>query len=153
MTGTTVRIPPQRIRRLNDRPERDAAEFVLYWIQVYHRADQNWALSAAIEAANRLGVPLVVYHGLGCTYPHANDRIHRFILEGVADLEERFARRGIRYHFYVRRRATDPSDVLYRLARRAALVVTDDFPAFFIPGQTARVAGKLDVAMWAVDSN
>jgi len=153
MTVARTQVPPERIRVLNDRPERQAVEFVLYWIQMYHRAEQNWALTAAIEAANRHGVPLVVYHGLGCTYPHANDRIHRFILEGVTELKERFARRGIMYHFYLRRRSTDPNDLLYRLARRAALVVTDDFPAFFIPAQTMRVAGNLDVAMWAVDSN
>ena len=146
-------VPLERIRRLNDRPERHGAEFVLYWIQMYHRAEQNWALTAAIEAANRFGVPLVVYHGLGCTYPHANDRIHRFVLEGVTELKERFARRGILYNFYLRRRHADPNDLLYRLARRAAVVVTDDFPAFFLPAQTTRVAGKLDVAMWAVDSN
>jgi deoxyribodipyrimidine photo-lyase len=120
---------------------------------MYHRAEQNWALTTAVQAANRLGLPLVAYHGLGCTYPHANDRIHRFILEGVAELKERFARRGILYHFYLRRRASDPNDLLYRLSRRAALVVTDDFPAFFIPAQTARVAGNLDVAMWAVDGD
>ena len=153
MSVASTQVPPERIRRLNDRPERETAEFVLYWIQVYHRAEQNWALTAAIEAANRLGLPLVVYHGLGYTYPHANDRIHRFILEGVTELAERFAQRGIHYHFYLRRRATDPNDLLYRLARRAALVVTDDFPAFFIPAQTTRVAGRIDVAMSAVDSN
>jgi len=146
-------VPQERMRRLNDRPERHGSEFVLYWIQMYHRAEQNWALTAAIEAANRLGLPLVAYHGLGCTYPHANDRIHRFILEGVTELKERFGRRGILYHFYHRRRPADPNDLLYRLARRAAVVVTDDFPAFFLPAQTTRVAGKLGVAMWAVDSN
>jgi deoxyribodipyrimidine photo-lyase len=153
MGTPSVRVPPERIRRLNERPERSGADFVLYWIQAYHRAEQSWALTAAVEAANRLNLPLVVYHGLGCTYPHANDRIHRFILEGVAELGERFARRGIRYHFYLRQRLTDPNDLVYRLAKRAALVVTDDFPAFFLPAQTARVAGKLGVAMWSVDSN
>jgi len=145
--------PPERIRILNDRPERSGAAYVLYWIQMYHRAEQNWALTAALEAANRRGLPLVVYHGLGCTYPYANDRIHRFILEGVAELKDRFAQRGLLYHFYLRRRRTDPNDLVYRLARRAALVVTDDFPAFFIPEQTTRVAGRLDVAIWAVDGN
>ncbi len=153
MTGARIRIPPERVRPLNERAERAGADFVLYWLQAYHRAEQNWALAAAIEAANRLDLPLVVYHGLGCTYPHANDRIHRFILEGVVDLPERFARRGIRYHFYLRQQPTDPNDLVYRLAQRAALVVTDDFPAFFLPAQTARVAGKLDVPLRAVDSN
>ncbi len=146
-------VPPARITRLNDRPERSGSGYVLYWIEMYHRAEQNWALTAAIQAANRLGLPLIVYHGLGFTYPHANDRIHRFILEGVAELRERFATRGIRYHFYLRRHAEDPNDVLYRVARRATLIVTDDFPAFIIPEQTKRVASKVDVAMFVVDSN
>jgi deoxyribodipyrimidine photo-lyase len=151
-TPTEV-VPAARVARLNDQPERSGGDFVLYWIQAYHRAEQNWALTAAIEAANRLDRPLLAYHGLGFTYPHANDRIHRFILEGVAELREGFEKRGIGYHFYLRRRPEDPNDVLYRLARRAALVVTDDFPAFFLPEQTRRVAGRLDVALWAVDGN
>ena len=111
MPEASPSFPPERIRRLNDRPERPGAEFVLYWIQMSHRAEQNWALTVAIEAANRLSAPLVVYHGLGCAYRHANDRIHRFILEGVTELTERFARRGILYHFYFRRQPADPNDL------------------------------------------
>lgn len=153
MDARTGLTPPERIVRLNDRPERSGADFVLYWIQMYHRAEQNWALTAAIEAANRLRLPLVVYHGLGYTYPHANDRIHRFILEGVAELPDRFARRGIQYHFYLRQCPEDPNDSLYRLSRRAALLITDDFPAFIIPEQSRRVSGRAEVAMWSVDSN
>jgi hypothetical protein len=49
MDRERIRIPPERIRRLNDRPERAGAAYVLYWIQIYHRAEQNWALTAAIE--------------------------------------------------------------------------------------------------------
>lgn len=146
-------VPPLRIRPLNQQPERADREFVLYWIQIAHRAEQSWALTAAIQAANRLDLPLVVYQGLGCTYPYANHRISRFILEGVAELPARFARRGIGYHFYLRRTERDPNDLVYRLARRAALVVTDDFPAFIIPGQSRNLAGGVDVAVWAVDSN
>lgn len=146
-------VPHDRITRLNERPERAGADFVLYWIRMYHRAEQNWALTAAIEAANRLHLPLVAYQGLGHTYPHANDRIHRFILEGAVELPARFARRGIQYHFYLRQRPEDPDDLFYRLARRAALVIIDDFPAFILPEQSRRVAGRVDVAMWAVDSN
>lgn len=108
-------VPPARIKRLNDRLERPGADFVLYWIQMYHRAEQNWALTAGIEAANRLG--LVVHQELGHAFPLANDRIHRFILEGVAELAKRFARRGIRYHFALRQRDADPVDLLDRLAR------------------------------------
>jgi deoxyribodipyrimidine photo-lyase len=146
-------VSPLRITRLNAQPERPERDYVLYWIQIAHRAEQNWALTAAIEAANRLRRPLVVYQGLGCTYPHANDRITRFILEGVSELPARFARRGMRYHFYLRQTARDPNNLVYLLARRAALLVTDDFPAFIIPGQSRNVASRVDTAMWGVDAN
>jgi deoxyribodipyrimidine photo-lyase len=146
-------IPPERIRRLNDRPERSGGDFVLYWIQMYHRAWQNWALTTAIEAGNRLGLPVVAYHELPHTYPHANDRIHRFALEGVMELPDRFAKRGIQYRFYLPRNENDPRDLVLVLGRRAALVVTDDYPAFVFPTETRRIADRLDVAAWAVDSN
>ncbi|HSB78146.1 MAG TPA: deoxyribodipyrimidine photo-lyase [Candidatus Methylomirabilis sp.] len=148
-----VAIPTERLRRLNDRPERSAGDFVLYWIQMYHRAERNFALSAAIDAANRLGVPVVAHQELAHDLPHANDRIHRFLLEGVAELSKRFASRGVRYHFHLRQADGDPRDLVVRLARRAALVVTDDFPAFVVPMESRRIAEQVDVAVLAVDSN
>ena len=51
MRSKNPEVAPERVRRLNDRPERSGADFVLYWIQMYHRAEQNWALTAAITAA------------------------------------------------------------------------------------------------------
>ena len=150
---TDVPIPPERIRHLNDRPERSGGKFVLYWMQMYHRAEQNWALTSAIEAGNRLGLPVVAYHELSHTVPHANDRTHRFILEGVAELPDRFAKRGIQYRFHLSRNDGDPRDLVLDLARRAALVVTDDFPAFVIPAESRRIADRLDVAIQAVESS
>jgi deoxyribodipyrimidine photo-lyase len=145
--------PAERIRRLNDRPERSGADFVLYWIQMYHRAEQNWALTAAIQAANRLGLPLVAYQALEPAPPGDNDRIYRFILEGVAELFERFAGRGIRYHFHMWRPDEAQENPLHRLALRAALVLTDDFPAFVVPDRSSRLAAWVDVSVLAVDGN
>jgi len=45
----SVTVPEERVRRLNEEPERSGADFVLYWIQMYHRAEQNWALTFAIQ--------------------------------------------------------------------------------------------------------
>ena len=146
-------VSPERIRRLNDRPERSGADFVLYWIQMYHRAEQNWALTAAIEEANRLDLPLVAYQSLEPVSPSDNDRIYRFVLEGVAELPDRFARRGIRYHFYSCRRDEPQEDPLHHLAHRAALILTDDFPAFVVPERSQRLAAWVDVPVLAVDGN
>jgi len=83
------------------RTPRPGGEFVLYWMQASQRADWNLALEFAIEQANALRLPVLVYHGLRHDYPWASDRLHTFILQGVVDLYAGFAARGIQYAFYL----------------------------------------------------
>src|SRR5689334_4952389 len=72
----------ERVRRLNDAPLQPA-NYILYWAQMNRRADSNHALAYAAGLANEARLPLLVYEGLTCSYPHANDRFHTFVLEGV----------------------------------------------------------------------
>ncbi len=131
-------------------------EFVLYWMQITQRAHDNFALTFAIEQANTLGLPVVVYHGLRHDYPWASDRFHTFILEGMVDLQRDFAARGIQYACYLdTRTSSDASEglsPLVALASRAALVVTDWFPTFIMPRQIKALRAKLDCPVVAVDS-
>ncbi len=142
-----------RVRKLNDAPMRENADYVLYWSQMNRRAHSNHALDYAIELANDRGLPVLFYEGLTCTYKQANDRLHTFILEGVPDTEEALRKRGVGYTFYLRRRRGDANDLVYRLARRAAALVTDDYPTFIAAAHNARVPEKLDLAYFAVDSS
>lgn len=143
----------ERARQLNAAGIRPGGEYILYWCQMNRRADMNQALDFAVELANELALPVLFYEGLTCSYPYASDRLHRFILEGVPETERRLAARRIGYIFYLRRRRSDPNDVLYRLAARAAAVVTDDYPTFIAARHNASVAPKLDVAFFAVDAS
>lgn len=143
----------QRVRVLNDAPVRPGAEYVLYWSQMNRRVDSNHALAWAVQRANELGLPVLCYEGLTCTYKEANDRLHTFILEGVPEMARRLARLGIGYCFYPRRRRVDRNDVLYRLAERAACVVTDDYPTFIAATHNASVPAKVAVSFSAVDSS
>jgi len=86
-------------------------------------------------------------------YPWANDRIHTFILEGVNEKRAEFARRGIRYLFYLQRNARDPKNAVARLAKEAAALVTDDFPCFIVPDQSQALAQRVEVPVFAVDGN
>ncbi len=142
-----------RIRKLNDAPIREDADYVLYWSQMNRRVDFNHALAYAAQLANERKLPLLFYEGLTCTYREANDRLHTFLIEGVPDTRRSLAKMGIGYVFYLRRRKSDPNDVLYRLAERAAAVVTDDYPTFIASEHNARVPGKLNVSYIAVDSS
>ncbi|MCV5887395.1 hypothetical protein OFN71_29745, partial [Escherichia coli] len=92
-----------------------------------------------IRKANELHLPLVVYEGLKYYYPWANDRLHTFILEGVAEKKSAFARRGIRYIFYLQSDGDSPRQAVAGLAKNAALMVTDDFPCFIIPEHNRRI--------------
>ena len=117
------------------------------------RTSANHALAYAAELANARGLPLLFYEGLTCSYPFANDRLHTFLIEGVPDTERELRKLGIGYVFYLRRKATDPDDVLYQLASVAAAIVTDDYPTFIARTHNARVPAKLDIPYFVVDSS
>ena len=143
----------ERVRQLNSAGIHPAGKYVLYWSQMNRRVDSNHALAFTAGLANQLDLPLLFYEGLTCSYPHASDRLHRFILEGVPETEKRLAALGIGYAFYLRRRRSDPNDILYRLAARAAAVVTDDYPVFITARHNPSVAPKLNIPFYAVDSS
>jgi deoxyribodipyrimidine photo-lyase len=143
----------ERVVQLSDKPVNEHARYVLYWMQMFKRIDHNHALVYAIRRANELNLPLVVYEGLKYYYPWASDRLHTFILEGVEEKRSEFERLGIRYIFYLQQDASSPKNTVAHLARDAALIVTDDYPCFIIPGHNRRVAERADIPVFAVDSN
>ncbi len=146
-------VPPARIRPLNSAPPRSGGEYVLYWMTAYRRGRSNFALQWAAEQASELGLPLLVLEPLRSGYRWASDRLHAFALGGMRANREHFARRGVTYHPYVEPEHGAGRGLLATLAARAATVVTDDFPCFFLPRMQAAAARALDVSLVAVDSN
>jgi deoxyribodipyrimidine photo-lyase len=142
-----------RLRRLNDRPSRREGDYVLYWTQIYRRLECNHALDYALVCAEVLGKPLVVYEGLRLDYPWASRRLHRFILEGMEANAERADELGLNYWPFVETERGGGRGLLRRLSGRACVVVTDDYPCFIVPGQSAALAEKTDAPVMAVDSN
>jgi deoxyribodipyrimidine photo-lyase len=140
-----------RLRRLNDRPVATRGDFVVYWMQALRRADDNAALSFAVERANELGVPCLVYEALRSDYPHASDRFHRFVLEGARDTARRLAERGIAHAFFLPRTPDEARGVMAKLAARARLVVSDDFPSFVVREHNAALAKRAPCAFFVVD--
>jgi deoxyribodipyrimidine photo-lyase len=109
-----------RVRPLNERPAA-AGAYVLYWMQQSQRAAWNPALEHAVGEANRLRLPVVVGFGLTAAYPEANRRHYAFMLQGLREVEETLAARGIGFVL----RLGPPDEVALALAKDAALVVCD----------------------------
>jgi len=146
-------VPDIRIRICNDRQVNEHGDFVLYWMVAARRTRSNFALQRAVEWARSLKRPLVVLEALRVGDPGASDRFHAFILQGMADNAERLAGSAATYFPYVEPAPGASKGLLEALSRHAAVIVTDDFPAFFLPRMVAAVAARVEVPLEAVDSN
>jgi deoxyribodipyrimidine photo-lyase len=148
-----VRVPSSRIEACNDSPVRADGDFVLYWMIAFRRTRWNFSLQRALEWARELRKPLVVMEALRAGYPWASDRLHRFILDGMADNARRLQRSPILYYSYVEASPGAGRGLLATLAGHACVVITDDYPAFFLPRMIAAAARQLPVRLEKVDSN
>lgn len=142
-----------RLRVTANGVEKKGGEFVLYWAQSARRLESNAALNFAISEANRRKLPVVVYESLRPDYPAANDRIHSFALQGVADNIRSAKTRGLRYAFFLPRRREEARGMLRGLAARSALTVTDEFPTFILRDQTERFARGANFPLAIYDGN
>jgi deoxyribodipyrimidine photo-lyase len=129
-----IRLPvelnvEERVRKIEPAGERTDGEYVLYWIRANRRVGSNHALQFAAGLANRLQKPLLCYESLPCTYPYANDRLHQFAMEGVAETAAALRKLGAGYIFDVGqppRPVSAPHSLT--IPNRASAVVTDDWP-------------------------
>ncbi len=146
-------VPDIRIQVARDAPVAVDGDYVLYWMIAYRRYDYNYALERAVEWAKQLGKPLVILEALRVGYRWASDRLHKFVIDGMRDNAERFESRAVTYYPYLERRAGHGSGLLEALAQHACVVVTDDFPAFFLPRMVAAAAERMPVRMEVIDGN
>jgi deoxyribodipyrimidine photo-lyase len=153
MRMSLTSVPSIRVRQCNTAPVRPDGRFALYWMIAFRRASWNFALDRAVEWAERLGKPLVVLEALRCDYPWASDRMHSFILDGMAENACRFEGTGVLHYPFVECEPNAGKGLLRAMAAHASVVVTDDFPCFFLPGMVSAAAPQVPVRMEAVDSN
>jgi deoxyribodipyrimidine photo-lyase len=146
-------VPGKRIRAANARPPRADGARVIYWMISSRRHRFNYGLQRAADWARHLGRPLLILEALRSDYPWASDRLHRFIIDGMADNAAAFDGRNVTYVPYVEPEHGAGRGLLETLAADAAVVITDDFPTFFLPAMVAAAAEKLDLRLEAVDGN
>lgn len=146
-------VPSIRITAVNTAPVRDEGRYVLYWMTAFRRPAWNFSLDRAKAWADELRKPLVILEALRVGYPWAGDHLHRFIMDGMAENTAHFSRTGALYYPYLEPAEGAGKGLLTALGAEAAVVVTDDFPAFFIPRMVAAAGSRLGVRLEKVDSN
>ena len=123
---------------------------VVYWMQRAERALDNPALDVAVEVANALDLPVLVYFSAISNFPHANLRHYVFLNQGLADIEEDLQQRQI--GFIVRR---PPNNSLQTLLAEvnAAMVIGDENPCREPERWRKVLAGRLRIPYWTVDAD
>jgi len=142
----------ERIRVISPANTNKYGSFILYWMHHGVRTDDNPALDTAILVANQLGLPILVYQGLGGKHKYNSDRHHTFIMQGARVVQQQLREKGIRYSFHLSEKTSTKSP-LYSLAEQAALLITEDFPAPPFPKWTKRLADTIEAPVWAIDTH
>jgi len=123
---------------------------VVYWMQRAQRAIDNPALEVAVQAANALGKPCVVFFAPVPFYPHANLRHYRFLNQGIPAIAAGLKKRGIGF---VLRRFPDHHLLKFCTEVRPALVVGDENPMREPEYWRAKVTEQLRIPFWTVDAD
>lgn len=130
-----------------------SGQYVLCWLTSARRLTWNFTIDRAVEMAEQLKKPLLLFEAIRLDYPWASRRLHAFVIQGMRSNQEQAAKSGHLYVPYIERSHGDGSGLIQALAKDACVVVSDDFPCFFLPRMINSVARSISVAMECVDGN
>jgi deoxyribodipyrimidine photo-lyase len=127
-----------------------SGEAVVYWMQRAQRARDNPALDTAIDLANLLHKPVVVFFGLHPFVTRASLRHYRFLVDGLPDVAAELAAR--RVGFVLR---TYPHHRLMTFLRdvRPAMLIGDENPLRQQEQWRSRIAEEVQVPFWTIDAD
>ena len=124
---------------------------VLLWVQHAQRASGNAAANLAVRLADALDREVVAAFCLVPGYPRATLRAYHCLAEGLAELPDGFAERGVGWVL----RTGEPVEVIPAIARElgAALIVVDQDPTNAGRTWRAEVAEAAGLPMAMVDAD
>lgn len=146
-------VPASRIVVHSELDVNTEGEFVLYWMTSARRTTFNFSLDRAIAWAAKLKKPLVVLEPLRSDYEWASDRFHRFVIEGMKVNSECFASSNICYWPFVEKDPEQSHGLLQTVMNKAAVVITDEYPCFFLRTLTRFARRLARCRMESVDAN
>jgi deoxyribodipyrimidine photo-lyase len=139
-----------RILIRRDGEHRPDGKCVVYWMQRAMRIHQNSALDLAIDIANHLDLPVVVFFSVIPNYPNANLRHYHFLQQGLRDVEIDAAERGVGF---VLRRYPDNSLERFLEEVQAAILIGDENPCREPERWRKTLGRKLKLPFWTVDAD
>jgi deoxyribodipyrimidine photo-lyase len=150
---------PVGLARVSDQPRvlirrkgapRHDGKCVVYWMQRALRIVDNAALDVAIETANILGLPVVIFFSVIPNYPNANLRHYYFLRQALRDAAEDAEERGLTL---VIRRPPENKLEPFLAEMSAALLIGDENPCREPERWRKVLAQRLRIPYWTVDAD
>lgn len=145
---TSLAESPRVLVRRKGIPDPDG-KCVVYWMRRAQRGEDNPALDIAIEVANALQKPVLVFFALVLVHD-ANLRHYDFMVQGFADIEASLRKKNVSF---VLRRRPDHSVAKFCGEMRAALLVTDENPLRGPEHRLQKAVQQLRIPVWSVDAD
>ncbi|TWT48784.1 deoxyribodipyrimidine photolyase [Botrimarina hoheduenensis] len=150
-------VPAIRLRAMHGEAGpgvNQGGRYVLYWMTAFRRVGWNFALQRVVDWARELGKPMVVLEALRIDYPWACDRFHTYVVQGMHDNHAALQGvEGVAYYPYLEPERGAAAGLLRTLAAEAAVVVSDEYPCFFLPAQARAARRSIPCRYELVDSN
>lgn len=127
-----------------------AGKCVVYWMQRAQRGQDNHAVNLAVQVANALELPVVVYFAGIANFPHANLRHYAFLNRGLQDVEADLAERNIT--FVLRNAPHESHDQLLEDVN-AAMLIGDENPMREPERWRRELAVRIRIPFWTVDAD
>ncbi len=138
-----------RVKKLNSYAVLMEKKYILYWVHSSQRSNFNPSLDYSIELANSHKKPILAFFGLTETYPEANERHYKFMLEGLKELKSNLEKRNIPF-FMIR---GNPCDICQKLAANASAVVVDKAYLRIEKEWNNKLTNSLNCALYEVENN
>lgn len=151
MTDTKRGILSLRGREISDKRNVLKTGPVLYWMSRDQRAEDNWALLAALELAREQGRNVEVVFALAPAFLGATWRAYDFLLRGLRETEATLARHGIPFTLLLG--APAESVVTFARERGSAAIVTDFDPLRPKREWKREVVAGTDIPVYEVDAH
>ncbi len=141
-------VNKKRIEQINE-AELKEGKFVAYWMQSSQRLEYNQALGYAVEKANQLNQPLLIFFLIDSNYPEAEYGHFKFMVQGLKEIQEKTAAENI--NFYILK--YNGIDDIKKITEDSSLVVSEKVYLRHLRKWKQKAAEMLSLPFYLVESN
>lgn len=141
-------VKKNRIEKINE-AELKKGKFVTYWMQSSQRLEYNQALGYAVEKANQLNQPLLIFFLINPNYPEAEYGHFKFMLQGLKELQEKTAAENINFYILKYSEIED----IKKITENSSLIVSEKVYLKHLRNWKQEAAEMLSIPFYLVESN